>query len=202
MTVRGRACCPAWLADRALAGGCAGSLGSTAGCRFGPRWRRVLAGRTIWTVNSTAAGGGVAEMLQVLVGYVQDLDIPIGWLVITGDAGFFAITSGCTIRSTAACPEPRSERRMPVITNRCSPRTRWSWLSGSGPAMWCCCTTRNTAALADALLRVSRLADDLPEVSELDLNPVVARPDGVRCVDVRVRISPAEPREPFLRRPL
>ena len=31
-------------------------------------------------------------MLQVLVGYVQDLDIPIGWLVITGDAGFFAIT--------------------------------------------------------------------------------------------------------------
>ena len=52
----------------------------------------MLAGRTIWNVNSTAAGGGVAEMLQVLVGYVQDLDIPIGWLVITGDAGFFAIT--------------------------------------------------------------------------------------------------------------
>ena len=58
----------------------------------------------------------------------------------------------------------------------------------------------DTAALADALLRVSRLADDLPEVSELDLNPVIARPDGVRCVDVRVRISPAEPRDPFLRR--
>jgi acyl-CoA synthetase (NDP forming) len=58
----------------------------------------------------------------------------------------------------------------------------------------------DTAALADALLRVSRLADDLPEVSELDLNPVLARPDGVWCVDVRVRISPAEPRDPFLRR--
>ena len=54
--------------------------------------RPVLAGRTIWNINSTAAGGGVAEMLQVLVGYVQDLDIPIGWLVITGDARFFAIT--------------------------------------------------------------------------------------------------------------
>ena len=54
--------------------------------------RPVLAGRTIWNVNSTAAGGGVAEMLQVLVGYVQDMDIPIGWLVITGDAEFFAIT--------------------------------------------------------------------------------------------------------------
>ena len=58
----------------------------------------------------------------------------------------------------------------------------------------------DTAALADALLRVSRLADDLPEVGELDLNPVIARPDGVWCVDVRVRISPAEPRDPFLRR--
>ena len=54
--------------------------------------RPVLAGHTIWNVNSTTAGGGVAEMLQVLVGYVQDLDIPIGWLVITGDAEFFAIT--------------------------------------------------------------------------------------------------------------
>jgi trehalose synthase len=54
--------------------------------------RLGLAGRTIWNVNSTAAGGGVAEMLQVLVGYVQDLGIAIGWLVITGDAGFFAIT--------------------------------------------------------------------------------------------------------------
>ena len=32
----------------------------------------------------------------------------------------------------------------------------------------------DTAALADALLRVSRLADDRPEVSELDPNPVVA----------------------------
>jgi len=54
--------------------------------------RQLLAGRTIWNVNSTATGGGVAEMLQVLVGYVSELDILIGWLVITGDAEFFAIT--------------------------------------------------------------------------------------------------------------
>jgi trehalose synthase len=52
----------------------------------------LLAGRTIWNVNSTATGGGVAEMLQVLVGYITDLGIPISWLVITGDAEFFAIT--------------------------------------------------------------------------------------------------------------
>jgi len=54
--------------------------------------RQLLAGRTIWNVNSTATGGGVAEMLEVLVGYIKDLGISVGWLVITGDAEFFAIT--------------------------------------------------------------------------------------------------------------
>jgi acyl-CoA synthetase (NDP forming) len=57
----------------------------------------------------------------------------------------------------------------------------------------------DTAALADLLLRVSRLADDLPEVAELDLNPVIARPDGAHGVGTRIRIAPATPRDPFLR---
>jgi acyl-CoA synthetase (NDP forming)/RimJ/RimL family protein N-acetyltransferase len=57
----------------------------------------------------------------------------------------------------------------------------------------------DTGALADLLLRVSRLADDVPEVAELDLNPVIARPDGAHVVDVRIRIAPAAPRDPFLR---
>jgi acyl-CoA synthetase (NDP forming)/GNAT superfamily N-acetyltransferase len=58
----------------------------------------------------------------------------------------------------------------------------------------------DTRALADLLLRVSRLADDLPEVAELELNPVIARPDGVSAARARVRVSPAESRDPFLRR--
>jgi acyl-CoA synthetase (NDP forming)/RimJ/RimL family protein N-acetyltransferase len=58
----------------------------------------------------------------------------------------------------------------------------------------------DTAALTDTLLRVSRLADDFPEVTELDLNPIIARPDGAQAVDVRVRISPAEALDPFLRK--
>jgi acyl-CoA synthetase (NDP forming) len=57
----------------------------------------------------------------------------------------------------------------------------------------------DVGALADTLLRVSRLADDLPEVAELDLNPVIARPDGVFVVGTRARVSPADPRDPFLR---
>jgi acyl-CoA synthetase (NDP forming)/GNAT superfamily N-acetyltransferase len=56
------------------------------------------------------------------------------------------------------------------------------------------------AALKETLLRVSRLADDVPEIAELDLNPVIARPDGVSAVDARVRLMPTQPWDPFLRR--
>ena len=56
------------------------------------------------------------------------------------------------------------------------------------------------ASLTDTLLKVSCVADDFPEVAELDLNPVIARYDGAQAVDVRVRISPAEARDPFLRK--
>jgi acyl-CoA synthetase (NDP forming)/GNAT superfamily N-acetyltransferase len=38
---------------------------------------------------------------------------------------------------------------------------------------------------------VARLMQDIPEVSELDLNPVIAGPDGVSCVDAKVRLEPA-----------
>ncbi len=54
--------------------------------------RQRLDGRTVWNLSSTAAGGGVAEMLQVLVGYIQDTGIDIRWLVISGDPEFFSIT--------------------------------------------------------------------------------------------------------------
>jgi acetyl coenzyme A synthetase (ADP forming)-like protein len=48
----------------------------------------------------------------------------------------------------------------------------------------------DTAAVTDLLLRVGRLVDDLPEVAELDLNPVIAGPDGCVVVDARVRAAP------------
>ncbi len=51
-----------------------------------------LSGRTVWNVNSTASGGGVAEMLQVLIGYTCDAGIDARWMVMSGDADFFAIT--------------------------------------------------------------------------------------------------------------
>jgi hypothetical protein len=44
------------------------------------------------------------------------------------------------------------------------------------------------ASLTDLLHRLSRLAQDLPEVAELDLNPVVSQRHGCVAVDARVRI--------------
>ena len=50
------------------------------------------------------------------------------------------------------------------------------------------------------LLRVSQLADDLPQVAELELNPVIARAGGAEPLDARVRIRAAEPADAYLRR--
>ena len=55
------------------------------------------------------------------------------------------------------------------------------------------------AALRDMLLRISQLADDLPQIAELDL-PVIARPDGAWAVDGQIRIRAAEPADAYLRR--
>jgi len=54
--------------------------------------------------------------------------------------------------------------------------------------------------LRELLLRVSRLADDLPTVIELDLHPVIVQPHGVLAVDARIKVAPCSPQDPFLRR--
>ena len=56
------------------------------------RARELFAGRTVWNVNSTATGGGVAEMLQPLIAYTRGVGVNARWLVVGGDAPFFAIT--------------------------------------------------------------------------------------------------------------
>ncbi len=51
-----------------------------------------LEGHTLWHVNSTAEGGGVAEMLQSILGYLTACDLPVRWLVIDGNEDFFTVT--------------------------------------------------------------------------------------------------------------
>jgi len=48
-------------------------------------------------------------------------------------------------------------------------------------------------ALEDLLVRVGALADDIPQVVELDLNPVRVYRQGLRVLDARVRVEPVRP---------
>lgn len=56
----------------------------------------------------------------------------------------------------------------------------------------------DVAAIRDVLLRVSLLAEVLPEVVELDLNPLIVWSDGCQVVDARIRTAPVTSADPFL----
>jgi trehalose synthase len=56
------------------------------------RARRLFEGRVVWNVNSTAQGGGVAEMLRSFVSYSRGADLDVRWMVIEGTPKFFEIT--------------------------------------------------------------------------------------------------------------
>ena len=51
-------------------------------------------------------------------------------------------------------------------------------------------------ALENVLLRVGYLADELSEIAEMDLNPVIVGAEGVVAVDVKVHVAPAPTRLP------
>ena len=57
----------------------------------------------------------------------------------------------------------------------------------------------DSEAVKDAISRVSALVGICPEISELDINPLIALPDGVVAVDARVRVEPILPGPPSRR---
>ena len=122
---------------------------------------------------------------EVMIGVTQD---PMfGPLVVFGLGG--AATDVLADRTARLAPLTDADADELIRSARSAPL-----LAGhrAGPAA-------DLPALRDTLLRISRLADDLPEVAELDLNPVIACPSGVSVVDARIRINPAQPYDPFLR---
>jgi trehalose synthase len=54
--------------------------------------RAGLQGRTVWMVNSTAVGGGVAELLRTLMPYWLGGDLDVRWEVIQARPAFFRLT--------------------------------------------------------------------------------------------------------------
>ena len=142
--------------------------------RFGPDLRRVLIQPMI------------TDGVEVLVGVVHE---PVfGPLVVFGLGGVATDVLG----DHAARLTPLSDNDADDMIREIRAAPLLYGHRGSTPV--------DLASLSDMLLRVSRLADDVPEIAELDLNPVIARADGAVPVDARIRIVPAEPTDPFLRR--
>jgi trehalose synthase len=59
---------------------------------YAARFRDGGEARTVWNVNSTGAGGGVAELLRSLLAYSRGAGIDARWLVIRGSPDFFRLT--------------------------------------------------------------------------------------------------------------
>ncbi|SER62952.1 Acyl-CoA synthetase (NDP forming) [Streptomyces sp. yr375] len=77
-----------------------------------------------------------------------------------------------------------------ITAPRCAPLLFGA--HGSGPV--------DLEGLEQLLLRLSRMASDLPQLAEADFNPVLAAPGGVSVLDARVRLLPTRPQDPYLRR--
>jgi acyl-CoA synthetase (NDP forming)/GNAT superfamily N-acetyltransferase len=142
--------------------------------RFGERQGQVL-------VQPMIAGG-----TEVIVGVADDR--MFGPLVVFGLGG--VATEVLADHAARLTPLTDTDADRLIHSIRSAPLLLGH--RGSPPA--------DLAALRDLLLRVSRLADDLPEVIELDLNPVIARPDGAYVVDARIKVRPYQPQDPFLRK--
>jgi acyl-CoA synthetase (NDP forming)/GNAT superfamily N-acetyltransferase len=142
--------------------------------RFGARQRRVL-------VQPMIAGG-----TELIVGVTDDH--MFGPLVVFGLGG--VTTEVLADHAVRLTPLTDVDADQLIGSIRSAPLLRG--YRGQPAA--------DLGALRELLLRVSRLADDLPEVTELDLNPVIARPDGAFVVDARVKVTPYRSQDPFLRK--
>ncbi|MFD8003932.1 acetate--CoA ligase family protein, partial [Streptomyces mirabilis] len=77
-----------------------------------------------------------------------------------------------------------------ITAPRCAPLLRGA--HGSRPA--------DLQGLEQLLLRLSRMAGDLPQLAEADFNPVLATPAAVTVLDARVHLLPRRAQDPYLRR--
>ncbi len=116
---------------------------------------------------------------ELLAGALED---PVfGPLVAFGPGGVFAELIG------------EAQFRLAPLTDRDAEELVRSGKAGRLVAGFRGTPPSDEASLVDLLLRLSLLAEDLPEVVELDLNPVLALPERCFAVDARVRVAERGP---------
>ena len=144
--------------------------------------KEVFGSRLASVIVQPVVAGGVEVAISVLHEQV------VGPLVLFGLGG--AADEEQADRAARLAPLTDADADDLIRSTRAAPRL--AGRRGARPA--------DLAALRDMLLRVSRMVDDLPQIAELELSPVIARPDRVQAVDGRVRIQAAEPADAHLRR--
>ena len=174
-------------------------------------WTYDLDGRLVATPNLVAmpdvdrvAYGLIRVGLREWLGYawVRVLVEP----VITGgiETSSASCKNRCSARSSssgsAASPPECSVTTWPAWPRSPTPVPRADPLDRAAPVLLGHGgqPAADLQALRDMLLRVSRLTDDLPQVVELSLNRVIARPDGVIAVNARLRVTSHHLADPFL----
>jgi acyl-CoA synthetase (NDP forming) len=115
---------------------------------------------------------------ELLAGVVQDPTF--GPLVAFGPGGVFAELIG------------QAQFRIAPLTTADADELVTTGAAGRLVAGFRGKPASDAGALADLVLRLARLADDIPEIAELDLNPVLGLPDGCVAVDARVRVRPSD----------
>ena len=123
--------------------------------------------------------GGV----EMLAGIVHDRHF--GPTIVCGAGGIFVeLIKDVSVRLTPLTREDAAEmvrelKSYPLLTG----------FRGLPPV--------DVAAFEEVLLRLSALAEDLPDVAEADLNPVLVREHGAMILDARIRVEPAQPPPPL-----
>jgi acetyl coenzyme A synthetase (ADP forming)-like protein len=127
-----------------------------------------------------AMGGGLVQQMadpgvELIVGVVRDASF--GPLVMFGAGG----TSAELLRDRVLAVTPMTDRDAEWMVGALRSAPLLTGFRGSKPV--------DVAGLQDLLLRVAHLAEQVPEIQEMDLNPVIATPAGVVAVDVKLRIA-------------
>jgi acyl-CoA synthetase (NDP forming) len=130
-------------------------------------------------MNGVVVQRMVPQGVDLVAGVVQDE--VFGPLVLFGLGG----TAADVLADDAARLAPLTDvdARELLRSPRCAPLLTGE--TGEEPL--------DTAALEEILLRLSQLVDDVPELAEVELNPLVTRPEGATVVDCRMRLAPLRP---------
>ncbi|ETK32844.1 bifunctional acetate--CoA ligase family protein/GNAT family N-acetyltransferase [Microbispora sp. ATCC PTA-5024] len=148
---------------------------------------REMAARIGSAMKGAIVQAMAAEGVEIILGGVAHQ--AFGPLIMVGWGG--VTTELLADRAFRVPPIDRAEAGRMIAELRCAPLLHG--YRGRPEA--------DVPALENQIIRVGRLMDDLPEIAELDLNPVIVTPGGVVAVDARVRLAPApQPPSLFLRR--